>query len=71
MPLPDGLRSAHVQCVLGEDVVLLFEFSVGDLESPASQDREGYIITPFSPCGAFSVSWSPYHQSQYIEIETV
>jgi len=25
IPLPDGLRSSHARCVLGEDVVLLFE----------------------------------------------
>ncbi|KAI9507854.1 hypothetical protein F5148DRAFT_1284735 [Russula earlei] len=33
--LPDGLRSEHVRCVLGEDVVALFEFSVGGHDGPA------------------------------------
>ena len=32
IPLPDGLRSEHVQCILGEDVVLLIE--VGASPSP-------------------------------------
>jgi hypothetical protein len=33
IPLPDGLRSEHVQCVLGEDVVLLIEVGVSPLSS--------------------------------------
>jgi len=36
IPLPDGLRSEHVQCVLGEDVVLLIEVGAISLSSTHS-----------------------------------
>ncbi|KAN0109145.1 hypothetical protein V8E52_009576 [Russula decolorans] len=39
MPLPEELRSDHVRCMLGEDVVLLFECPAGGPENAAQRIR--------------------------------
>jgi hypothetical protein len=41
-PLPDGLGSEHVRCVLGEDLVFLFEFSFGGPENPGDRIEKIY-----------------------------
>jgi hypothetical protein len=52
IPLPDGLRSEHVQCVLGEDVVLLIEVGVSPLSSNPS-----CVLTTTPGCLVFF--WRP------------